>query len=83
MDRILRPHKDYAAAYLDDIVIHSTDWESHLPQVQMVLDAPRAAGLTANPSKCRLAYCETKYLRYTIGRGLVKPQDAKLQAIQD
>lgn len=31
MDRVLRPHNQYAVAYLDDIVIHSTDWESHLP----------------------------------------------------
>ena len=83
MDRVLRPHKKYAAAYLDDIVIHSTEWENHLSQVQKVLEALREAGLTANPSKCKLAYSETKYLGYTIGRGLVKPQEAKLRAIQD
>uniref|UniRef100_A0A8C5Q151 ribonuclease H n=1 Tax=Leptobrachium leishanense TaxID=445787 RepID=A0A8C5Q151_9ANUR len=38
MDKLLRPHQQYAAAYLDDIVVHSTDWESHLPRVQAVLE---------------------------------------------
>uniref|UniRef100_A0A8C5M0U9 ribonuclease H n=1 Tax=Leptobrachium leishanense TaxID=445787 RepID=A0A8C5M0U9_9ANUR len=42
MDKILRPHARYAAAYLDDVVVFSTDWETHLPKVQRVLDAVRA-----------------------------------------
>lgn len=83
MDRVLAPHKRYAAAYLDDVVIISPDWASHLPRVQAVLDSLREAGLTANPKKCKLAFSETNYLGYTIGWGLVKPQEAKLQAIQD
>lgn len=33
--------------------------------------------------KCKLAFSDTNYLGYTIGRGLVKPQDAKINAIQD
>ena len=83
MDRILTPHRGYAAAYLDDVVIQSPDWASHLPRKQAVIDSLREACLTANPKKCRLALSETNYLGYTIGRGLVKPQEAKLQAIQD
>ncbi|XP_063054453.1 uncharacterized protein LOC134448729 [Engraulis encrasicolus] len=83
MDRVLTPHKRYAAAFLDDVVIQSPDWDSHLPRVQAVLDSLRDAGLTANPKKCKLAFSETNYLGYTIGRGLVKPQEAKLRAIQD
>lgn len=51
MDRILRPHQRYAAAYLDDVVVYSQDWETHLMQVQKVLDSLREAGLIANPKK--------------------------------
>ena len=83
MDRVLAPHRQYAAAYLDDVVIQSPDWGSHLSRVQAVLDSLREAGLTANPKKCRLAFSETNYLGYTIGRGLVKPQEAKLRAIRE
>ena len=72
----------YASAYLDDVVIQSPDWDSHLPRVESVPESLREAGLTANPKKCKLAYSETNYLGYTIGRGLVNPQEAKLAAIQ-
>ncbi|XP_073727643.1 uncharacterized protein [Misgurnus anguillicaudatus] len=83
MNRVLQPHQQYAAAYLDDVVIHSSDWESHLGLVQKVLDSLREAGLTANPKKCKIAYGETEYLGYTIGRGVVQPQEAKVGAIQN
>nr|XP_015210947.1 PREDICTED: uncharacterized protein LOC107078390 [Lepisosteus oculatus] len=50
MDRILRPYRDFAAAYLDDVVIHSMTWEQHLQHLEAVTGALRAAGLTANPN---------------------------------
>ncbi|XP_077962421.1 uncharacterized protein LOC144410313 isoform X1 [Gasterosteus aculeatus] len=81
MDKILRPHQGYAAAYIDDIVIHSDDWETHLSRLRAVLGALRGAGLTANPKKCRLGLEEASYLGYRIGRGNVRPQDAKVEAI--
>ena len=83
MDRILRPHQDYAAAYLDDIVIHSRTWEEHLVHLEAVFGALRTAGLTANAKKCRLGLEETNYLGYTIGRGCVKPQLRKVERIKD
>uniref|UniRef100_A0A674CNJ5 Gypsy retrotransposon integrase-like protein 1 n=1 Tax=Salmo trutta TaxID=8032 RepID=A0A674CNJ5_SALTR len=83
MDKVLKPHQAYAAAYLDDVGIYSPDWESHLPRVQAVLDALRKAGLTANPAKCYVGLEETEYLGYTVGRGLIKPQRKKVEAIRE
>jgi hypothetical protein len=83
MDRVLRPHRGYAAAYIDDIVIHGSEWDTHVKQVSAVLQALREAGLTANPKKCQLGLQEAEYLGYTIGRGCVKPQMKKVEAIQD
>ena len=40
MYKILRPHKDYAAACLDDIVIPSSDWTTHLKR----FEAGRSSG---------------------------------------
>ncbi|XP_039350382.1 uncharacterized protein LOC120374581 [Mauremys reevesii] len=54
MDRLLQPHQDYVAAYLDDVVIYSPRWENHLERVAAVLRSLRKAGLTANPKKCRI-----------------------------
>ena len=82
MDRVLRPHQKYAAAYLDDIVIHGKEWDTHLHQVTAVLEALRGAGLTANPAKCRLGLRDADYLGYTIGRGCIRPQVGKTEAIR-
>ncbi|XP_061106590.1 uncharacterized protein LOC133134426 [Conger conger] len=81
MDQVLRPHQRYAAAYLDDIVIHSTDWDSHVDKIEAMLMSLREAGLTANPAKCRLGLKEAAYLGHTVGRGRVKPQSNKVDSI--
>ena len=83
MDRVLRPHKEYAAAYIDDIVIQSTTWELHLRHLDAVLGALRKANLTANAKKCRIGLGETEYLGFTIGRGCVKPQARKVERIRE
>ena len=40
----------YAAAYSDDVIIHSGGWAEHMQQVAAVLKS--LAGLTANRKKC-------------------------------
>ena len=82
MDRVLRAHRQYAAAYIDDIVIHSSTWALHLHHLRAVLGALRTAGLTANPKKCHLGLEEASYLGYRVGRGNVKPQEEKVQTIR-
>ncbi len=51
MDKILRLH---TAAYLDDIIIYSQDWQRHMVHLWEVLRALRGAGLTANQRSVRL-----------------------------
>lgn len=83
MNKVLLPHQQYAAAYLDDIIIHSQGWEDHLTRLQAVLDVLRQARLTMNPKKCKLGFEEVEYLGYLIGRGNVKPQERKVHAVRD
>ncbi len=82
MDVILRPHQEYAAAYLDDVIIHSESWEAHLEWLRRVLMELRRAGLKAKPRKCHLGLTEAKYLGYKIGRGLIMPQERKEEAVR-
>lgn len=83
MDRDRQPHQQYAAVYLDDIIIHSQGWEEHLMRLQALLDTLRQARLTANPKKCKLVFEEVEYLGYLIGCGNVKLQERKVQAVCD
>lgn len=39
MDRVLWPHWEYAALYLDDFIVHSTSWDIHLQHVEAVFQA--------------------------------------------
>ncbi|KAI2657591.1 Transposon Tf2-9 polyprotein [Labeo rohita] len=81
MDRILRPHAAYAAAYLDDIIIYSQDWQRHMVHLRAVLRALRGAGLTANPKKCAIGRVEVRYLGFHLGHGQVRPQISKTAAV--
>ena len=53
MDSVIQGLDDYAAAYIDDLVIHSMTWEEHLSHIEEVLKRLRAAGLTVKPAKCQ------------------------------
>ena len=55
MDGVIRGLEDFSAAYLDDLIIYSTQWEEHLHQLRAVFGRLRDAGLTAKPGSASLA----------------------------
>ncbi len=81
MDQVLQG-LTFTAAYLDDIVIYSDTWEQHMQHIREVLQRLQEAGLTVNPRKCAIAKAETEYLGFVIGKGVIKPQVGKVQAIE-
>ena len=44
MDRVLRPHAAFAAAYLDDVIIPSNSWAQHMRHVGGSARVPEAGG---------------------------------------
>lgn len=62
MDKVLANHQDYAAAYINDVIICSQSWEQHVEDLEAVLGTLRQAGLTANPAKCALDLTQTQYI---------------------
>uniref|UniRef100_A0A1X7TMU0 Reverse transcriptase domain-containing protein n=1 Tax=Amphimedon queenslandica TaxID=400682 RepID=A0A1X7TMU0_AMPQE len=81
MDEILRGTETFAGVYLDDIVIHSSIWRDHLNQLTDVLKRLDDAGLTIKLKKCTFGARECTYLRYQIGKGGVRPERRKIEAI--
>ncbi len=63
-------------------MVHSVSWEDHLERLRRVLSELRRAVLTANPRKCHLALSEAKYLGFQVGRGLIRPQEKKVEAVR-
>ena len=82
MDQLLVGCNDYAAAYLDDVVIHSTSWEDHLHHIRSILQKLREAGLTIKPQKCQFGTESCSYLGHVVGNGEVRPEESKLQAVK-
>ena len=83
MDNLLRGAGSYSTAYLDDLVIYSSTWEEHLLQLRSILLRLRKAGLTAKPSKCKLAARQCVYLGHVVGNGEVRPEVSKIKAVAD
>lgn len=80
MDKVLQSCDHCSAAYLDDVVIFSNTWEEHVQHLSPVLGKIQEVGLTINPAKCEWAQQNT-YLGYQLGRGEVRPQVEKVEAI--
>ena len=83
MDQLLTDCTDFAAAYLDDVVIHSNSWEGHVSHIHSVLQRLREAGLTIKPKKCQFGMESCVYLGHVVGNGEVHPEKCKLQAVED
>ena len=79
MDRVLRGLDQFAAAYLDDVVIFSSSWDEHLTHVKKVLARLR---LTAKPRKCQFGMSQCCYLGHIVGSGVLCPEPSKIEAIK-
>lgn len=75
--KILMGHEEYSDALIDDIIIFSKDWNSHVGHVKAVLTSIQNAGLTANPKKCEFAARALEFLGHLVGNGQVKPTSDK------
>jgi len=49
-------------AYLDDVVVYSDDWQSHVNTLSVVFQRLRDASLTLNLAKCEFAKATITYL---------------------
>ena len=69
--------------YLDDILVYSHDFQSHLDRLRMVFQRLREVGLTLNLQKCRFCQTEVKYLGYAISAGGIATDEEKIQVVRD
>ena len=63
MQALLNDHKPFSKPYMDNVIIFSDTWETHLEHIKLILETLRAAGLTANPKKCRWGGRHMEFLR--------------------
>ena len=69
--------------FVDDILIHSSTWQTHLETISLVLGKLRERGLTVKPSKCEFGQCSVEFLGHVIGNGAKKCQDDKVAKVRN
>ena len=82
MDQLIKGCQEFAAVYLDDLVIFSTTWEDHLKQLGEILNRIGEAGLTVKVDKCQFGMKQCVYLGHVVGNGVIQPEVSKVEAVQ-
>jgi hypothetical protein len=74
--------REWAAAYLDDMVVFSRTFEKHLQPLEDLLMRFEEAALKAKPSKCSLFQSSIELLGHNIlGKG-VAPEDFNVKTVE-
>ena len=81
MEKVLQQVTDCAAVYIDDIIIFSPDWPSHMQHLTRVFDCFTQAKLTAKLSKCSFGKTTLQYLGHNIGSGKIVVPEHRISAL--
>lgn len=81
MDEILEAHKAYAKCFVDDTVVFSDDFESHLQHLEAVLGMMESLGMTLSPAKCYVGYHSVELLGHHVDRFGRSTLEQKVEAI--
>lgn len=84
MQRCLSSHlSESVLVYLDDIIIYSPDFSTHLQQLENVLQKLWQHGLKLRLDKCKLFHRQVKFLGHLVDQQGVRPDPEKIQAVQN
>ena len=72
---------DFAANYLDDIIVFSRTMEDHLKHLEQVFDALQKADLKIKASKCEFFKRHVSYLGFLISESGIKCDKSKVKVI--
>jgi transposase InsO family protein len=72
---------DFLTAFIDDLLIYSSNLKEHRKHVRIVLQRLREAGLQASIRKCEFHVTETKYLGFIITSEGIKVDPEKVATI--
>ena len=78
-----RGSETYFLVYIDDILIFSKGFDSHLDHLYLVFDRLRKANLTLKISKCEFATTLVSYLGHTISKDGIAVDPAKTKVIRE
>jgi len=82
IDKILAPHQEYSAGYIDDISVFSQEWKTHLIHLHNFLTEFQNSGMTMKLKKCFFGRRQVQFLRHMVGSGCMSVVQGKVDAIK-
>lgn len=84
MDKVIPYNlRERVFVYLDDLLLISEDFSSHIDLLYEVAHHIRKAGLTINIGKSHFCLRHVKYLGYVVGNGTLQTDPDKVSAVVD
>ena len=81
IDRVLRDFKDFARAYIDDVVIFSKSLDEHVAHLRKIFQLFKDFNIAINPKKTYLGYPSVTLLGQKVNSFGLTTSDEKLRAI--
>lgn len=73
--------QDRVFVYIDDLLIVSPDFNTHLERLEIVAKSLRSANLTINVEKSVFCMRSIRYLGHIVGNGEIRPDPERVQCI--
>lgn len=84
MDKVIPADlRQFIFVYMDDLLVVSKTFEDHMFRLRAVARCLKEANLTINVRKSKFCMREIKYLGHIVGRGCIKPDPNKVNAITE
>ncbi|XP_068204621.1 uncharacterized protein [Palaemon carinicauda] len=69
--------------HIDDVVIYSDDWESHIKRIRALFEELKKTGLVIKLKKSEFARAKIVYLGHEVGLGKISVKQANVEAITE
>ena len=67
--------------YIDDVIVHTRDWESHIEVLKCLFGRFREVGMTIKPSKCVVGASKVDFLGHNVGDGVIGLHESNVAKI--
>ena len=84
MNKLFREYlNDFAAVYIDDIMIYSKTFEEHLHHIELILKKLKEVNLMLKLVKCKWGEQNIEFLGHVVGKDGLKPDPGKIDKIKN